>query len=192
MLHSVRLELPLVDIGNTPALSISSCFWYCLWYLANARGKAGTGENQSINGTMISFCVMMQCTVCWHDQCKPAGDSCPEAGAAAWKQASSGGLSPVSTLACPLDPHCLSPHSFPFGWLVFGWICLPLGGLVSLWVVWSSFGWCGLPLGGVVSLWLVWSPLGGLASLWVVCLERLASLLSLGLSVLLTLLQICD
>ena len=91
-------------------------------------------------------------------------------------------LQPLLVLSILIAFHLIP---FPLG----GW---SLGGFVSLWVVWFPFGWCGLPLGGVVSLWLVWSPLGGLASLWVVCLERLASLLSLGLSVLLTLLQICD
>ncbi len=101
----------------------------------------------------VSF---VQCTVCWHDQCEPAGDSCAEAGAAAWKQASSGGLPPLLILACPLNPHCLLPHSFLFERFAFGWFCLPLGGLVyplggvvSLWVVWSPFGWFGFPLGGL-------------------------------------------
>ena len=105
----------------------------------------------------------VQCTVCWHDQCEPAGDSCAEAGAAAWKQASSGGLPPLLILACPLNPHCLLPHSFPFERFAFGWFCLPLGGLVyplggvvSLYVVWSPFGWCGLP-------WVVWLPFGWFA-----------------------------
>ncbi len=104
-------------------LSSSAC---CCCLLPGINAAVHPGHGLTCHGGQAG--VMMQCTVCWHDQCEPTGDSCPEARAAAWKQASSGGPSPLSILSCPLNPHRLLPHSFPFGLFALkGWRALSLG-----------------------------------------------------------------
>ena len=95
MLHSVWRELPCWTYATRQHLQI-----------------------QAVQGPMVFLRVMMQCTVCWHDQCEPTGDSCPAAGTAAWKQASSGGRSSLSILSFPLSPHSLLPRSFLCEWYV--------------------------------------------------------------------------